>query len=327
MNLRNKFKNFTILTGTSITAIHLLNKLAYHFATIENLLKNKDELYYNSKFGKIFYTKSGSGNPILLIHDLDVCSSSYEWNRVVEELSKTNTVYTIDLLGCGRSDKPNLIYTNYVFVNLITDFIKNIIGQKTDIIATGHSASISLMTCVNDDTIIDKVILINPESLTALLKVPDKSSKNYRHMISVPIIGTFIYNIIVNQKSIEQNFKHYYYHNKNKVNEKDIDIYLESAHKSYSRGKYLYASMKSGYTNTNVSNFLNKISNPIYIIIGNSNPENELNANQYENLLPSIKIRGIDNAKYLPQLEVPDNFTNEISKIMNESITFDSVHI
>ena len=92
--------------------------------------------YYEWKFGKIYYTKKGDGKPLLLIHDLTTSSSAYEWNKVIDKFSKTNTVYCLDLLGCGRSDKPNLTYTNYLYVQLLTDFIKHVIGDKTDIIAT-----------------------------------------------------------------------------------------------------------------------------------------------------------------------------------------------
>ena len=49
--------------------------------------------------------KFGSGKPLLLIHDLDPSSSAYEWNQLEQQLAKDFTVYSIDLPGCGRSDK------------------------------------------------------------------------------------------------------------------------------------------------------------------------------------------------------------------------------
>ena len=57
--------------------------------------------------GNIYYTKCGSGKPLLLIHDLHFASSGYEWESIREQLSRSYTVYTLDLLGCGRSEKPN----------------------------------------------------------------------------------------------------------------------------------------------------------------------------------------------------------------------------
>ena len=168
MNWKKKLATYAAITSFASLSIHVINRLIYFVSTVDNLLSDSKGTYYNWRFGKIFYTKKGSGKPILLIHDLSASSSGYEWNKIEEELAQTNTVYTIDLLGCGRSDKPEITYTNYLYVQIITDFIKNIIGTKTDIIATGESGSFVLMACKNDATIIDKIMMINPMDLITL---------------------------------------------------------------------------------------------------------------------------------------------------------------
>lgn len=86
--------------------------------------------YYHWKYGNIYYTKSGKGKPVLLIHDLDPTASSYEWKAVTKKLAENHTVYAIDLLGCGRSEKPNMTYTNYLYVQLMNEFISNVINEK-----------------------------------------------------------------------------------------------------------------------------------------------------------------------------------------------------
>lgn len=69
-------------------------------------------------------------------------ASGYEWNAVENQLATEHTVYTIDLLGCGRSEKAEITYTNFVFVQLLCDFVKNVIHEETDIIASGFSGSL-----------------------------------------------------------------------------------------------------------------------------------------------------------------------------------------
>ncbi|MGC4018807.1 MAG: alpha/beta fold hydrolase [Muricomes sp.] len=317
MSWKKKLTSCALLGGTAIGIMHVVNKLVYHISTIDNLLFHKDEKYYDWRFGRIFYTKQGSGSPILLIHDLNVTSSAYEWTKIVDVLSRTNTVYTIDLLGCGRSDKPNLTYTNYLYVQLITDFIKHIIGDKTDIITTGESGTFVLMACANDSEIINKIIMVNPQNLVTLAKVPTKRTKVLRYVISTPIIGTFIYNMLINKRTIEGDFRSRYYYDQNKVEEKSIVTYFEASHKNNARSKHLYASIKSRYTNANIMHCLNRINNSIFIIVGNSNPENMLTANQYQNQLPSIEIVGINKAKHLPQMEVSKEFIEQV-KILFE---------
>ena len=65
----------------------------------------------------------------LLIHDLTPSSSAYEWSKMIDELAESHTVYALDLLGCGRSDKPSITYANYLYVQLITDFAKQVIKE------------------------------------------------------------------------------------------------------------------------------------------------------------------------------------------------------
>ena len=158
MSLKKKIITGITLSSTSALIIHIINKFIYYSASLDNLLDNPSGTYYDWKFGKIYYKKTGNGYPLLLIHDLNTFSSGHEWNRVLKQLSKTNTVYRIDLLGCGRSDKPNLTYTNYLYAQLISDFIKRVIGQKTNVIATGESGSFVISACNNDDSIIKKII-------------------------------------------------------------------------------------------------------------------------------------------------------------------------
>ena len=140
LSLKKNLTFFTALTGTVIGTMHVVNRIFQYISTADNMLSDDKYDYYNWRFGKITYKKTGSGSPVLLIHDLNVCSSSYEFEKVCSKLSKTNTVYSIDLLGCGRSDRPAFTYTNFLYVELITNFIKHIIGEKTDVIASGFSS-------------------------------------------------------------------------------------------------------------------------------------------------------------------------------------------
>lgn len=70
---------FTVATGI----IYLINRIVFASATLKDLLKSSADNYYNWRFGKIYYKKKGSGSPILLIHDLTVYSSAYEWKNPV----------------------------------------------------------------------------------------------------------------------------------------------------------------------------------------------------------------------------------------------------
>ena len=194
---KNKHKLLTagILLSLATGIIYVINRIVFATATLKNLLKSSADNYYEWRFGKIYYRKKGHGTPVLLIHDLNVYSSAYEWNKVIDELAKTRTVYAVDLLGCGRSEKPRITYTNYLYVQLITDFIKNVIGEKTDVVANGYSGSFSVLAGYSDTDYIKKLILINPPSLASLNRIPSKRSKLHKFILELPVFGTLIYNI------------------------------------------------------------------------------------------------------------------------------------
>ena len=316
-------KNFGILTcfiGTAVGTMHIINRVFTYIATADNRLDGNSFEYYNWRFGRIAYKKKGAGSPVLLVHNFDVCSSMNEWKNIESELAKTNTVYSLDLLGCGCSDRPILTYTNFLYVQLINDFIKNIIGKKTDVIVSGNSASFVLMACANDETIINRIVMVNPQNLASLAKAPTKRSTLVKYLLYTPIIGTFIYNMKVNKRTIYQKFYSDCYYDVNRINEKDILTCFESSHKDKTRSRYLYACQQSRYTNANILFCLGRLNNSIFVISGNGNPENALVAEQYQNYLPSIEIVGINNTKELPHVEKADEFLDQVHVLLSEEV-------
>ena len=108
----------------TLSSIYGLNHIIFFLATKREQLITKNGDFYKHHHGKMYYEKRGHGSPVLLLHDLNCCSSSYEWQEVVNSFAKNHTVYTVDLLGCGRSDKPRITYTNYLYVQILSHFFQ-----------------------------------------------------------------------------------------------------------------------------------------------------------------------------------------------------------
>ena len=126
MSKHNTLKKIMITAAVVGTAMYVANEYIMKLATSKELLKKDDGKFYSFKYGNVYYKVSGEGKPVLLIHDINECSSGVEWTYLEKELSKTNKVYTIDLLGCGRSDKAKLTYNSFLYVQLITEFIRDV---------------------------------------------------------------------------------------------------------------------------------------------------------------------------------------------------------
>ncbi|MDD2968442.1 MAG: alpha/beta fold hydrolase [Lachnospiraceae bacterium] len=315
--MKNKIKNSIIFISFVGITIHVINKVMETVSLFSNRLNNQDNQYYEWRFGKIRFIKKGNGSPILLIHDLIPGSSQYEFNAIINTLSKTNEVYAIDLLGYGLSDKPNLTYTNYLYVQLINDFIKKIIGRKTDIIATGHAFPIAIMTCHNNPEVVNRIVGINPESLFNSNMIPSRYSKLLKLILDSPIIGTFIFNLLTTRSNIEMDFKEKYVHNSLLISDDLIEAYLESSRLDKSASKYAISSFLAKYTNANIIHALKEINNSIYLICGKEELNIDTIVNNYEYYNSSIESFTIQNTKHFPHIEEPKEFIKILSDFIH----------
>lgn len=312
-----KIKNIALLLLIAIAIICIINKVINFLSNMKESLPIGNGKFYPWRYGNIYYTKKGNGSPILLIHDMNPSSSSYEWNKIINNLSRTYTVYAIDLLGCGRSEKPNLTYTNYMYVQLVNDFIKNIIGKSTDIITTGYSVSFVIMACQMEPDNFKKIIGVSPADLYDLAKSPSKKSNMLKYIMEVPIFGSLIYNILMSKNALLDLMIDKYYFKDYLISNETLLSYHQSAHLSDGHGKYLLASMHSHYTNINIVPALKKINNSISLIGGKEHSYMDDIIDDYITYNPSIEAAYIPNAKYLPQLETPERFVELIKIILN----------
>lgn len=316
MIMKKKIRSFVTLAVLSAASIHGINMAIHHFATKFHLLDRQDEEEYEWRFGKIHYRKYGTGKPLLLIHDLSPVSSSIEWDHIIPLLSRNHTVYVPDLLGCGKSDKPNLTYTNFLYVQMISDFIKHIVHEPVDMIVSGSSAPLVVMADNANQDIIDKMIFINPQDLHDLAKIPSKRSKLLYHFISMPVLGTFLYNILFCRRQIAFYSRKFFY-DTSMIDEVMLDTCHEAAHTDHMHSRYLFASIRGNYTKVNIAPFLSKITHSIFIITGSAEPVYGEIAREYQKILPSIEIVEIDKSKKLPHIEQPDEFCEQIDILLD----------
>lgn len=311
----NKWKKIGLAVGmgtAAVAAAHLVNQFIFQTATSKKLTDIEKKSNYSWKFGNISYTVKGQGLPLLLIHDLQSFSSSYEWKNVINNLSKKRTVYAIDLLGCGYSGKPNLTYTTYMYTQLIHDFAANVIGKRTDVIAAGNAVPLTVMAGYNNPDIFDKIVLVSPQSIKSAAEIPDKQSTVRRRLLNSPVLGTMLYNICMSRKNICEHLNKKLFYNTLSLNSELVDAYYENAHLHGSCAKYLYTSCVCRYTTAAIARGIQELDNCVYIISGEKSDNAREIAEEYTALNPAIEVAFLENAKQLPQLEQPKKFLETV---------------
>lgn len=312
-----KLRTFAILIAIAAVIIHIINKIIVMSANFKEMLEILNKKYFDSKFGKIYYTKHGKGTPILLIHDSLPGSSGYEWSRVEKLIAMDHTVYTIDLLGYGRSDKPGITYTNFLYVQLINEFVEKVIKEKTNVISCGFSNSFVVMACNNNKDLFNKVMLINPPSLESLNQQLTLKDKVLSAIIKTPIFGTFVYHIIVSRETIATQFAENLYYNPSQIDRDIVESYYEASHKGGYYAKYVYSSLISKKMNACLSNGIKNMTQEVVILSGESELNASTIANMYTELNPAINTKTIKCSKHFPQIECPERFLSQVSSFFS----------
>lgn len=313
--MKKGFRFFTVslLSAMTSASIYNTNKAINISATIKDLLHTKSMNFYSWKYGKVHYSVNGSGSPLLLIHDVHPASSVHEWDALISLLSETHTVYCIDLPGCGCSDRPKLTYTNYFYVQLLCDFISDVIGEKTDIVTSGLSNSIAVMSTKKDFSLIGRILMINPVDLAELNRIPDRKSKIMKKLLELPLIGSLVYNMIMARTNIDLLFTEQYFYNPFQKHDELEDMYYESAHLANGRGKFLLSSLSGNYVNFNIIPALKSMTQDICLVEGSYERNAQSTVALYESLISDLKCEWIADTKHLPHVEKPEK-TAEIIK-------------
>ncbi|KAG9452441.1 hypothetical protein H6P81_005345 [Aristolochia fimbriata] len=109
----------------------------------------------------IQYTALGHEGPaVLLVHGFGAFLEHYRDN-LSSVANGGNRVWAITLLGFGKSEKPNVVYTENMWAELLRDFIVDVIGEPVHLVGNsigGYFASI-LAGCW--PTLVKTLVLLN----------------------------------------------------------------------------------------------------------------------------------------------------------------------
>ena len=119
--------------------------------------------YWLWKNQQIYYLCAGKSNPthppLLLIHGFG--GSTDHWRKNIAALSEFFQVWAIDLLGFGRSDKPNWQYSGNLWQQQINDFITQVIGRSVVLVGNSLGGYVALCVAAEYPTSTAGLILLN----------------------------------------------------------------------------------------------------------------------------------------------------------------------
>lgn len=134
--------------------------LPYETTPIAELVGEKDQ-FVEVDGHAIHYIKQGKGKPLILVHGF--AGSTYTWRHLVPLLTDDYTVYALDVLGFGLSDKPpDGNYDMKSQGDILIGFMDAIRLPSATLV--GHSMGGVIIACAElvTPSRVDKMVMVEP---------------------------------------------------------------------------------------------------------------------------------------------------------------------
>lgn len=107
------------------------------------------------------YLCSGTGPALVLVHGL--LGYSFSWRHAFPVLSEKATVYAVDMLGVGFSDRPpNLNCRFQAHAERLLRFLDGVGVKSFDLVGTSHGGAVAMMAAAQSPERVRSLILADP---------------------------------------------------------------------------------------------------------------------------------------------------------------------
>ncbi|MBI3942151.1 MAG: alpha/beta fold hydrolase [Chloroflexi bacterium] len=256
---------------------------------------------------QIFYQVAGDGPALLLIHSINAGASLYEMRYAFTGLAQDYRVFAIDLLGFGLSDRPARSYTPELYIDLLSDFIREVIQAPVAVIATSLASTYIISLAAREIDRITRLILIAPTGIEALTKSPGIPGIALQALLFTPVLGTFLYNVLVSRPGLIFFLQTQAYFDASLITDPLLDNYYATTHMPGAR--YAPAGFISGGLNHDIENVYRELTQPTLIVWGQqaiTTPVSQ--ARVFIDANENATLRVFDRARLLPHEEHPEAF-------------------
>ena len=269
--------------------------------------------FFRWKHGRVFYKTSGAENqgpPLIFIHGVGAGASSFMWRKNFDDLAKDFRVYAFDLLGFGFSDKPAAAsYSADLYVDLITDFIREVSGYPVNIIASSLGAAYAIRVADEHPELINSMVLNGPAGSDALNRRPGMAGAAFYGLLQSPVLGTSFYNVMASERSIRDYARDNLFYDHHRVTDRLVANLYATSHQS--GAQHAIAAFLAGYLNTDTQSPFSRLTQPVVLVWGKQDATTPLDkAGALQELNPRASLEVFDYCRMMPEQEQPEKFNS-----------------
>ena len=118
----------------------------------------EDQFVQAGRFKVRYLTAGAVESPVILLHGLG--ASSEIWMHNIESLALQYRVYVPDLIGFGKSERPETPLTPYAYTQFIHDFMSALGIGKASLVGSSFGGGIALLTAVMFPEKVERIVVV-----------------------------------------------------------------------------------------------------------------------------------------------------------------------
>lgn len=272
---------------------------------------------YHWRLGAVSYRVTGEGTPLVLLHGINAAASTFEVRENFGPLGQSFRVYAPDLLGFGLSDRPRLRYTAETYVELLSDFLREVVGAPAHLVASGPSGAFAVRAARQYPEAVRSLVLICPTGIERLSNQPALARRLGDLLLSLPLVGPHVFALLVTRPSVRYFLRTIAYHQRSKVTPDVVEAYHRSGQRP--GAKWAPQAFIGGRLNLHIADDFSQLQQPILLVWGRQAKANPLaTAPAFLERNPRAVLKVFDDARLVPHDEQADAFNCFVQEWLKE---------
>ena len=274
-----------------------------------------DPEHYDWLNGTVTFRRLGQGPPLVLLHSFGAGHASREWQAVAELMARDHEVFVPDLLGWGDSDRPGRTYDGELYIQLLSDFLIDVVQRRATVVATGLTCAYSIQVAVDQPESVRALGLVVPLGVDLHGDEPDLKDAIVHRLLKLPVLGTSALNVFTTRRGISHHLRREVFARSSRVTEELIDRYYRASH--LPGGQAALAAYLAGYLNHSVRDLLARLEQPVWIAWGReaTSPAIE-SADLWLRELPQARLEVFPDSASQPHAEVAESFASGLREFL-----------
>ncbi|NDJ16968.1 alpha/beta fold hydrolase [Myxacorys almedinensis] len=254
--------------------------------------------------------------PIIFVHGFG--GSIGHWRQNMSALAKSHSVYAIDLLGFGASDKPDIEYSVELWTRQLHDFWKVYIDKPVILVGNSIGSLTCLATAAAHPDMVQGVAMISlPDTASHHETIPLKIRPYVRYLQNILSSPLFLYPLfyVLRQPWVVRHWASLAYSCKEAVTDELLEILIKPSRTEGSARAFcaILKAMMSPKFSPSVGSIFSQVKMPSLLLWGKKDRMIPIGAvEQFSNYNPKLQIVTLDNAGHCAHDECPEQVNLEL---------------